>query len=99
MRCVLEEGSLGRSRWWRRAVAAVVVEAEAAAERLRASSSSSLSSILSWILVGFRLSISAISTLWISSEGTRVYLLGLDSVGSTPDGLGPEDAKPLDLAG
>lgn len=67
MRWDLEEGSWKeRSKCWRREEVAVAAEAEeeaaaAAAARLRASSSSSLSSTLTSILVGFRLSISLLS--------------------------------------
>lgn len=69
MRWDLEEGSWKeRSKCWRREEVAVAAAAEAeeeaaaaAAARLRASSSSSLSSTLTSILVGFRLSISLLS--------------------------------------
>ncbi|KAL0403856.1 UNVERIFIED_CONTAM: hypothetical protein Sradi_2026400 [Sesamum radiatum] len=67
MRWDLQEVSWDeRSKWWRREEAAVdegaaAEDDAAAAARLRASSSSSLSSTLTSILVGFRLSISALS--------------------------------------
>ena len=59
MRWALAEGSLARSKWWRRVVEAGGVEAELEVEvDLRASSSSSLSSTFTSILLGFLLSIS-----------------------------------------
>lgn len=69
MRWGLAEGSLARSKWWRRVVDAVgvevaevvvVVEVEV---DLRAPSSSSLSSTLTSILLGFLLSISEARSL------------------------------------
>lgn len=68
MRWGLAEGSLARSKWWRRVVDAVGVEvAEVVVVEvevdLRAPSSSSLSSTLTSILLGFLLSISEARSL------------------------------------
>ena len=69
MRWGLAEGSLARSKWWRRVVdvvgvevAEVVVVVEVEVD-LRAPSSSSLSSTLTSILLGFLLSISEARSL------------------------------------
>lgn len=61
------------------AVAAAAVDVDVAAEaRLRASSSSSLSSILTWILVGFLLSI-LVSLASEKSENSQTTIAGLRS--------------------
>lgn len=74
----LEDGSLVRSKWWRRDVVevalVVAVTEEEEAERLRASSSSSLSSILTSIFDGFLLSISATQNVSLSHSQSRTQL-------------------------
>lgn len=83
MRCDLE-GSLARSKWWRRAVEGegvevVAVAAAGAEDDLRASSSSSLSSTFNSILLGFLLSISET----LSSPRLRFTASLLSNVPST----------------